>query len=90
MPRSAKKGPHIDHHLLKKVLVALETSSNKPIKTWSRRSCILPEFVGMKFLVHNGKQFVPLFIVANMVGKKLGSYVMTRLFKSHAGDKKAK
>lgn len=90
MPRSLKKGPHIDHHLLKKVLDAMTSGSNKPIKTWSRRSCILPEFVGMKFLVHNGKQFVPLFIVQNMVGRKLGSYVMTRLFRAHAGDKKAK
>ena len=90
MPRSTKKGPHVDHHLLEKVMMQLEEDNKKPIKTYSRRSCILPEFVGMRFLVHNGKTFTPLFIVAEMVGKKLGSFVMTRMYRGHAADKKSK
>lgn len=90
MPRSVKKGPFVDKHLLKKVLAAQASGSQAPIKTYSRRSCILPEFVGMKFIIHNGKLFVPLLVTKVMVGKKLGAYVMTRLFKGHAGDKKAK
>jgi small subunit ribosomal protein S19 len=88
MPRSTTKGPFVDHHLLKKVLEAVETSSNKPIKTYSRRSCILPMFVGLKFLVHNGKTFVPVYVTKEMVGMVLGMFALTRIFRQHAGDRK--
>jgi small subunit ribosomal protein S19 len=88
MPRSATKGPFVDHHLLKKVQEAVDTSSNKPIKTYSRRSCILPMFVGLKFLVHNGKTFVPVYITKEMVGMVLGMFALTRIFRQHAGDRK--
>ena len=90
MPRSAKKGPFVAHYLLKKVQEAIEANSQKPIKTYSRRSCILPMFVGMKFLVHNGKVFVPVYVTKEMVGMSLGVFAMTRLFKQHAGDRKSK
>ncbi len=90
MPRSSKKPPFIAHHLLKKVQDAIAENSQKPIKTYSRRSCILPIFVGMKFLVHNGKTFVPVYVTKEMVGMVLGMFAMTRLFKQHAGDRKAK
>lgn len=89
MPRSSVKGPFVDHHLLKAVQTALEESSNKPIKTYSRRSCILPMFVGLKFLVHNGKTFVPVYVTKEMVGMVLGMFAMTRLFKQHSGDRKS-
>ncbi len=90
MGRSIKKGPFIDDHLLKKVIKAKETSSRKVIKTWSRRSDIFPEMVGMTFAVHNGKKFIPVFISENMVGQKLGEYSPTRTFYGHAGGKKGK
>ena len=90
MPRSLKKGPFVDHHLLKKVEEALETNSKKPINTYSRRSVILPTMVGMTFNVHNGRTMVPVFVSENMVGFKLGEFALTRLFKMHAGDRKTK
>ena len=90
MARSIRKGPHIDQHLLNKVLVAVETKSKKPIKTWSRRSTIIPEMIGLTLAVHNGKEHVPVFVTDNMVGHKLGEFAMTRTFKGHSGDRKAK
>lgn len=90
MARSIRKGPFIDHHLLKKVEVAVETKSKKPIKTWSRRSTIVPEMIELTIAVHNGKDHVPVFITDNMVGHKLGEFAMTRTFKGHSGDRKAK
>lgn len=90
MPRSLKKGPFIDDHLLKKVLRARETNDKRVIKTWSRRSTIIPEMVGMTFAVHNGRKFIPVFITENMVGHKLGEFAPTRTFYGHAGDKKSK
>lgn len=87
MPRSIKKGPFVDDHLMKKV-EANEGSSKKVIKTWSRRSTILPEMVGMTFAVHNGKSFVTVFVTENMVGHKLGEFSMTRTFRGHAADRK--
>lgn len=89
MARSLKKGPFVDGHLMKKVVEAQETKSRKVIKTWSRRSTILPEFVGMTFAVHNGKKFIPVYVTENMVGHKLGEFAPTRTFYSHAGDKKS-
>jgi small subunit ribosomal protein S19 len=88
--RSIRKGPFIDHHLLKKVEVAVETKSKKPIKTWSRRSTIVPDMIELTIAVHNGKDHVPVFITDNMVGHKLGEFAMTRTFKGHSGDRKAK
>ena len=90
MPRSLKKGPFVDKHLFKKVEVAQETGSRKIIKTWSRRSTVLPEFVGLTFAVHNGKKFLPVFVSEDMVGHKLGEFSPTRTFYGHAGDKKSK
>ncbi|HFD91895.1 MAG TPA: 30S ribosomal protein S19 [Gammaproteobacteria bacterium] len=90
MPRSVKKGPFVDLHLVKKVEQAVATNSRKPIKTWSRRSMVIPEMVGLTIAVHNGRQHVPVLISENMVGHKLGEFAMTRTFKGHAGDKKAK
>lgn len=90
MPRSLKKGPYIASELLKKVLEAQKSSSNKVIKTWSRRSTILPEMVGNTFAVHNGKKFIPVFVTENMVGHKLGEFSPTRTYWGHAADKKAK
>ena len=90
MPRSLKKGPFIDLHLLKKVEVAIDTSSKKPIKTWSRRSMVSPEMVGLTIAVHNGRQHVPVFITEDMVGHKLGEFAPTRTYKGHVADKKAK
>lgn len=90
MPRSLKKGPFVDHHLMKKVLIAAEKNDRKPIKTWSRRSMILPEMVGLTIAVHNGRQHVPVLINDNMVGHKLGEFSPTRLFRGHAADKKTK
>lgn len=89
MPRSVKKGPFIDLHLLKKVDQAVRANSRKPIKTWSRRSMILPEMVGLTLAVHNGKQHVPIVVNENMIGHKLGEFALTRVFKGHGGDKKA-
>ncbi|MCY4043735.1 MAG: 30S ribosomal protein S19 [Cellvibrionales bacterium] len=90
MPRSLKKGPFIDLHLLKKVEVAVEKNEKRPIKTWSRRSVIFPEMVGLTIAVHNGRQHVPVFVTEDMVGHKLGEFAATRTYKGHAADKKAK
>ncbi len=90
MPRSLKKGPFIDQHLEEKVFAAQESRSNKVIRTWSRRSTIIPEMVGLTLAVHNGKKFIPVFVTENMVGHKLGEFSPTRTFYSHAGDKKSK
>ena len=89
MARSVKKGPFVDAHLMKKVDAALAAKDRKPIKTWSRRSTVVPEFIGLTIAVHNGKQHVPVFINENMVGHKLGEFALTRTFKGHAADKKA-
>ena len=88
MPRSLKKGPFVDLHLLKKVDQAVATNDKKPIKTWSRRSKITPDMVGLNIAVHNGRQHVPIFIQEDMVGHKLGVFVLTRTFKMHSGDRK--
>ena len=90
MPRSLKKGPFIDHHLMKKVETALEKNDKRPIKTWSRRSTIFPDFVGLTIAVHNGRQYVPVFVTEDMVGHKLGEFALTRTYKGHVADKKAK
>ena len=90
MPRSLKKGPFIDLHLLKKVEVAVEKNDRKPIKTWSRRSMILPHMVGLTIVVHNGCQHVPVLVNEDMVGHKLGEFAATRTYRGHAADKKAK
>ena len=90
MPRSVKKGPFLDHHLAKKVEAAAGQRVKKPIKTWSRRSMITPDFVGLTLQVHNGKTHLPVFITDNMVGHKLGEFSPTRTFHGHAADKKAK
>lgn len=88
MARSIKKGPFVDLHLAKKVQQTIDTSSKKPIKTWSRRSMVIPEMVGMTIAVHNGKQHIPVFVTENMVGYKLGEFSPTRTFRGHSGDKK--
>ncbi len=90
MPRSVKKGPFVDDHLHKKVDHAKETGSRKVIKTWSRRSHIIPDMVGLTFAVHNGKKFIPVLVTENMVGQKLGEYSPTRTFYGHAGGRKSK
>jgi small subunit ribosomal protein S19 len=90
VPRSLKKGPFIDHHLLDKVNKAVESNDRKPIKTWSRRSTIFPEMVGLTIAVHNGRQHVPVLVNENMVGHKLGEFALTRTYKGHAANKKAK
>lgn len=86
MPRSVKKGPFVDDHLMKKVIKHKETKDNKPIKTWSRRSTILPEMIGLTFNVHNGRLFVPVYVTENHVGYKLGEFAPTRTFKGHKGS----
>lgn len=90
MPRSVSKGPFVDDHLQKKVNEALASKSKKIIQTWSRRSTITPDFVGLTFAVHNGKKFVPVFVTENMVGHKLGEFSPTRTFYGHAGDRKSR
>lgn len=90
MPRSVKKGPFVDHHLAKKVIEAQESGSKRPIKTWSRRSMILPDMIGLTIAVHNGKEHIPVFVSENMVGHKLGEFSMTRTYRGHVADKKAK
>jgi small subunit ribosomal protein S19 len=90
VPRSIKKGPFIDHHLLKKVEEAVKANNRKPIKTWSRRSMISPEMLGLTIAVHNGKQHVPVLISENMVGHKLGEFSPTRTYKGHIVDKKSR
>jgi len=90
VPRSLKKGPFIDHHLITKVNNAVETKNRKPIKTWSRRSTVFPEMVGLTIAVHNGRQHVPVLVNENMVGHKLGEFALTRTYKGHTANKKAK
>jgi len=90
MPRSIKKGPFVDHHLMAKVTTAIETNNKRPIKTWSRRSMILPEMVGLTIAVHNGRQHVPILISDQMIGHKLGEFAATRTFRGHSGDRKTK
>ena len=90
MPRSLKKGPFIDHHLIAKVNKAVEAKDRKPIKTWSRRSTVFPEMVGLTIAVHNGKVHMPVLINENMVGHKLGEFALTRTYKGHTANKKAK
>lgn len=90
MPRSLKKGPFVDDHLLKKVEKSVEERSRQVIKTWSRRSTIIPEMVGLTFAVHNGKKFIPVFVSENMVGHKLGEFSPTRTYFGHAADRKKK
>lgn len=90
MSRSIKKGPFIDGHLLKKVHQAREAGSNRVIKTWSRRSTISPDMIGLTFAVHNGKQFVPVYVTEQMIGHKLGEFSPTRTFRGHAADRKGK
>lgn len=90
MPRSLKKGPFIDHHLVKKVEAAAAANDRRPIKTWSRRSMITPEMVGLTLAVHNGRQHVPVLVNEEMVGHKLGEFAATRTYRGHAADKKAK
>ena len=90
MPRSLKKGPFVDLHLLKKVETAAEKNDRKPIKTWSRRSMVLPNMVGLTIAVHNGRQHVPMHVSEEMVGHKLGEFAATRTYRGHAADKKAK
>ena len=90
MPRSLKKGPYIAQELLKKVLIAVESKSHAVIKTWSRRSTVFPEMVGLTIAVHNGKKFIPVYVSENMVGHKLGEFSPTRIFYGHAGSKKTR
>ena len=90
MPRSIKKGPFVDLHLVKKVEQAVAANIKRPIKTWSRRSTVLPDFVGLTIAVHNGKQHIPVYVTENMVGHKLGEFSLTRTFKGHTAGKKAK
>ncbi|MBU2712126.1 30S ribosomal protein S19 [Zooshikella harenae] len=90
MPRSLKKGPFVDLHLLKKVEDAVDKGDKRPIKTWSRRSMIIPQMVGLTVAVHNGRQHVPVFVTEDMVGHKLGEFAATRTYRGHAADKKAK
>lgn len=90
MPRSIKKGPFVDTHLLKKVERAVAANDRRPIKTWSRRSMVLPDMVGLTIAVHNGRQHIPILISENMVGHKLGEFAVTRTFKGHSGDRKSK
>ncbi len=89
MARSIKKGPFVDDHLIKKVGTARASNDKRPIKTWSRRSTVLPDFIGLTIAVHNGKQHIPVYVSENMVGHKLGEFALTRTFKGHTGGKKA-
>ena len=90
MPRSLKKGPFVDLHLVQKVQKSVESNDKRPIKTWSRRSMITPDFVGSTIQVHNGRQHIPVFVTEDMVGHKLGEFALTRTFRGHAADKKAR
>lgn len=90
MPRSIKKGPFVDDHLMKKVRKATEARDKRPIKTWSRRSMVIPEMVGLNIAIHNGRAHVPVYISEHMVGHKLGEFAPTRTFKEHSGDRKAR
>ncbi len=88
MPRSVKKGPFVDHHLLKKVLDIASSGNKRVIKSWSRRSIIIPEMVGLTIAIHNGREHLPIYISENMVGHKLGEFALTRTFRAHSGDRK--
>jgi len=90
VPRSVKKGPFVDHHLARKVDSARASGSKRPIRTWSRRSMVVPDMVGLTIAVHNGRQHVPILVTENMVGHKLGEFAPTRTFRGHAGDRKAR
>ena len=90
MPRSLKKGPFVDHHLMNKVLKAVEVGDRKPIKTWSRRSMVVPDMVGLTIAIHNGRQHVPILINEHMVGHKLGEFSPTRMYRGHLADKKSR
>ncbi|NQZ53573.1 MAG: 30S ribosomal protein S19 [Piscirickettsiaceae bacterium] len=90
MPRSIKKGPFIDQHLEKKVLEAVETNNKRPIKTWSRRSMVIPDMIGLTIAIHNGRQHMPVFISEDMIGHKLGEFAPTRTFRGHVSDKKSR
>jgi small subunit ribosomal protein S19 len=90
VPRSVKKGPFVDDHLMKKVIKAIETTDRRVIKTWSRRSMVVPDMVGLTFAVHNGRKFIPVFITENMVGHKLGEFSPTRTYYGHVADKKSR
>jgi len=90
VPRSVKKGPFVDLHLVKKVEEAIASNSKKPIKTWSRRSMVMPDMIGLTIAVHNGRQHVPVLVNENMVGHKFGEFALTRTFKGHTADKKTK
>ena len=90
MPRSIKKGPFMDHHLTKKVAESIETNNRRPIKTWSRRSTVMPDMIGLTIAVHNGRAHIPILINENMVGHTLGEFVMTRTYRGHTADKKTK
>ena len=90
MPRSIKKGPFIDHYLMKQVDDAVSSNSKRPIKTWSRRSMVVPEMLGLTIAVYNGRQHVPVLVTENMVGHKLGEFALTRTYRGHAADRKAK
>ena len=87
MPRSIKKGPYVDHHLIKKVDEAVASNSKRPIKTWSRRSMVLPEMVGLTIAVYNGRQHVPVLVTENMVGHKMGEFALTRTYRGHSADR---
>jgi small subunit ribosomal protein S19 len=88
VPRSVKKGPFVDHHLIKKVETAKQNNDKRPLKTWSRRSMILPDMVGLTIAIHNGRDHMPIFISENMVGHKLGEFALTRTYRGHTADKK--
>jgi small subunit ribosomal protein S19 len=90
MPRSLKKGPFVDGHVIEKAIDARNSKANKVIKIWSRRSTIVPEFIGLTFAVHNGKKFVPVYVTDNMIGHRFGEFAPTRTFLGHAGDRKTK
>ena len=90
MPRSIKKGPFVDNHLLRKVEAARAVNSRRPIRTWSRRSMVVPDMIGLTIAIHNGRQHVPVLVTENMVGHKLGEFAPTRTFRSHAADRKTK
>jgi len=90
VPRSIKKGPFVDHHLVKKVDEAVASNSKRPIKTWSRRSMVLPDMIGLTIAVYNGRQHIPVLVTENMIGHKLGEFALTRTFRGHAADKKSK
>ena len=88
MPRSVKKGPFVDHHLIEKIVLAKKKNDKRPIKTWSRRSMIVPDMVGLTISVHNGRDHIPVYITENMVGHKLGEFASTRTFRGHSADRK--